>query len=716
MAKQNVKVQLFYDGVWNDRTDDVYSRDEISISRGVKNPGDQATTSTATLTFDNRSGNLNPRNPRGALFGKIGQNTPIRILLGSDERFHGQVVRWKPERAIKGDAWVRVEATGVLDQLGKGLDVARGALERKVIDVGPVYLWPMTDGSNATSLGGYKGTPAMPSLPTGDFEMAKVAGPLGAPASYPELRSDTLTTGDETFKVTLDTTQTASGWTVEFIHKISGSGALPTSSPLTFTTSRFNWTVVFIGGGVNEVLLQGFSTVDATGASDVSFSVALSASPFDDTWHQWRFGSDEVADAFLYIWRDGVLVGTDSTSVTGVAGGIKEITVLCDAETGSSGVDSASMGELAIYEGDPSADNGTYAAFFGYTGESAEDRFSRVAGEEGITAVVIGDPASVTSTLMGPQPLATVLDVLAEVERTDDANIFETRDALGLTLRTGRSKMNQDPALTLSYVGQQIAPGLEPVVGDEHIRNDVTANGRNSTFRQYVQQTGPNNVQAPADDPQGVGRYTTRVDANTYLDDTLLDVASWRVHKGTFDSTWYAQVTADLDADQTIATDAAAVDVGDLVRLTDLPEDEAFDGTVDHIVIGVAETIGSHRRTITYALEPGRPYEVGVLGSTGAAGYLDCKGSTVSSTMNTTTTSLPLAITDLCAWTHASGDYRIVVGREVMKVTAVGSVSGSFPSRTQTLTVVRSVNGAVLTHAIGEEVHVADPFVLVSGG
>lgn len=719
MAKQNVTVELFYNSTWNGVTDHIYNRDQMNINRGVKNPGDQATTSTATFTFDNRSGDLNPRNPRGELFGKIGQNTPIRITVGSDERFYGQVVKWKPERAIKGDAWVRVEATGVLDQLGKGLDVARGALERKDIALGPAYLWPMTDGANATSLGGYKGTPAMPRLPSApsDVELAKVAGPAGAPASYPELRSDTVTTGDEVFKVSLDPDQTDDGWSIEFIHKASTTqtAEATVSWPLSFITKYYNWSVVFLADPANEVLLQGFSRTDNSGASDISFSHTFSSSPLDGQWHHWRFGSDEVADAFLYIWRDGELLATDTTSVTGVVGGITEITVQFDPLLDST-EDSTSLGELAIFEADPSVDNGTYDAFLGYAGELAEDRFSRICGEESISDTVVGDPNGEDSTRMGPQPLATVLDVLAEVERTDDANIFETRNELGLTIRTGRSKMNQDPALTLSYEGGQIAPGLDPVVGDEHIRNDVTAAGRNSTFRQAIQETGPNNVQAPADDSFGVGRYTTRVDASTYEDDTLLDVAQWRVHKGTFDSTWYAQVTADLDADQTIVSDAAAVDVGDLIRLTNLPEDEAPDSTVDHIVIGIDEQIGTHRRTITFHLEPGRPYVVGVLGSTGAAGYLDCKGSALAEVLDTTETGIDLTITDSCTWTHASGDYDVVIGREVMTVTAVGSVTGTFPSRSQTLTVTRSANGAVLTHAIGEEVHVLNPFVLVSGG
>jgi hypothetical protein len=44
-----------------------------------------------------------------------------------------------------------------------------------------------------------------------------------------------------------------------------------------------------------------------------------------------------------------------------------------------------------------------------------------------------------------------------------------------------------------------------------------------------------------------------------------------------------------------------------------------------------------------------------------------------------------------------------------MTVTAVAAAAGSYPSRTQALTVTRSVNGAVLAHAAGVAVRLKVP-------
>jgi outer membrane lipoprotein-sorting protein len=52
------------------------------------------------------------------------------------------------------------------------------------------------------------------------------------------------------------------------------------------------------------------------------------------------------------------------------------------------------------------------------------------------------------------------------------------------------------------------------------------------------------------------------------------------------------------------------------------------------------------------------------------------------------------------SWTHADGDYAILINGEKMTVT---NVSGN------TLTVTRAVNGVSKTHANGSAVTLADP-------
>lgn len=60
----------------------VYTRDNVTISRGTSDESTSAVPSTAAFTLNNRVGNnWDPRNPTGLYYGQIGKNTPARITL-----------------------------------------------------------------------------------------------------------------------------------------------------------------------------------------------------------------------------------------------------------------------------------------------------------------------------------------------------------------------------------------------------------------------------------------------------------------------------------------------------------------------------------------------------------------------------------------------------------------------------------------------------------
>lgn len=81
--------EMYLAGAWTDITADVYTRDGITINRGVP---DEATTpdpATCTFTLNNRSGTYSPRNPTGAYYGLLGRNTPVRFSVGRPARGAG---------------------------------------------------------------------------------------------------------------------------------------------------------------------------------------------------------------------------------------------------------------------------------------------------------------------------------------------------------------------------------------------------------------------------------------------------------------------------------------------------------------------------------------------------------------------------------------------------------------------------------------------------
>ena len=79
------KVEIWYDGQWNEITSDVRGTGaedgEIEIDpRGQPNESTNLSVTQATLSVNNRDGKYSPRNLVSPLYGKIGMNTPLRII------------------------------------------------------------------------------------------------------------------------------------------------------------------------------------------------------------------------------------------------------------------------------------------------------------------------------------------------------------------------------------------------------------------------------------------------------------------------------------------------------------------------------------------------------------------------------------------------------------------------------------------------------------
>lgn len=123
MAKTDVTVELFYSGTWHDitATNDVYTRDPITITRGRPDEVSRIPPSSLSLTLDNRDGTFSPRNPMSPLFGIIGRNTPIRVrILKAKDLFATPVVSgWGT--AEQGGAWTIVGSPDYYVSGGEGV-------------------------------------------------------------------------------------------------------------------------------------------------------------------------------------------------------------------------------------------------------------------------------------------------------------------------------------------------------------------------------------------------------------------------------------------------------------------------------------------------------------------------------------------------------------------------------------------------------------------
>lgn len=244
-----IRVDLQIDGAWTDVSDDVYSRDPISITRGRTAEGATVDPGRCSLTLDNRSLKYTPRNPVSPLYGKIGRNTPIRVGVaigtpylscsGGNSVTIGSSTPDTAALDIVGDLDVRFEATldnwfapGSIELCGKG---AQATNQRS-------WLLMMRDqqirlewSANGTSTVGANST-----------------APLPAPSS-----------GHLAIRVTLDVNNGASGNTTTFYTAPTIAGPwvqLGTPVVAAGITSIFNSTAPLMAG-------QGWSDLGFASAS-----------------------------------------------------------------------------------------------------------------------------------------------------------------------------------------------------------------------------------------------------------------------------------------------------------------------------------------------------------------------------------------------------------------------------------------------------------------
>lgn len=255
--------------------------------------------------------------------------------------------------------------------------------------------------------------------------------------------------------------------------------------------------------------------------------------------------------------------------------------------------------------------------------------------------------------------------------------------------------------LELDFAAAQVGVPLEPDIDDFTVHNDVTAKRRQGSSAHAVDQDGPLGVDA-------IGRHKTRVDVNPESDADLPDHANWHLALGTIEDARFPQVTVDLDAVPALAAQASAIDVGDLIRINNLPDDLVPD-VAELIVLGYSENVPSHRRLITFNTLPATIYQtVGVLDDA-EQGKLDSGSSTLTSAITSTAISFQVSTTSADAvWTTDAAEMPIyivvgVVGGEQMRVTAIAGAASP-----QTFTVQRSINGVVKAHSAGVQVHVRD--------
>lgn len=661
-----ITTELQLDGIWTDVSADVLQRDKVRIRRGRSDEAAQADPSTCDLTFNNTSGDYSPRNPTGAYYGVLGRNTPLRVTvnmgINTSARFYGEVSTWPPQSDPSGtDVYTQVTAAGVLRRLLQGAS-PRSALRRALVladDV--VAYWPCEDSAGATSLAS-----ALPGFPA-----MLLSGPVAA-ASFSE------------FKTSLPI-PTASG--------VRWSGTVPVYAATGDMQLRFLLAVPEDGVAAQATICRLFTTGVPRWDLDVDTAGALQLRAFDSNGGVLGTSgfvahnvngkllrvSVEIQDNFgLADWEFSTLevgeAGATTTSGSVAHGGVEVASATLVEINPAGGLtvdDAVAVGHISVEKALTFNDPDDLNA---HAGETAGDRITRLCSEDGVAFSLLGD-ADDTSRL-GAQLPKTTVELLREAAAADLGILYEARGFLGLEYRTRASLYAQDPALELDYSAGDLS-AIEPTEDDQATRNDVTVDRVDGAAARAELTTGALSVNPP---PDGVGRYDDTVTLNLEADSDTPDQAGWRLHLGTVDEARYPVLEVNLardnfTSDSGLTDDVEALDVGDKVTVTNLPDWISPDDT-SQLVQGFTETLTPFTWDIEVNCAPASPWDIAVYGDDtgpGEARY-SSSGSTLAEDLTTTETAIDVASVS-ALWTDKDQPFDITIGGERMTVTAVSGSS-----------------------------------------
>jgi hypothetical protein len=681
-------LELYYDAAWHDHTDDL-GDDGFTVNRTVRDAA------AMTASLKDPTGRYSTRNPTSDLYGKIGRNTPVRAgvdMTGSDRRylFWGVVASWQTRWSKTGtpSAYAALECSGVLRRLGQGASPLRSPIYRAIsaIGAGLVGYWPMEEVEGSTRFAS--------AVPTARYAtwvgVPTLAGYDGFACSEP-----IPTVANSTF-VAVVPNHTATGEAqVRWIARV------PSTTPNAAVLVR-----VYCTGSLNRVDIQ-YSTggaIRVTGYNRDSVSVGSGVYAFavDDLDERMGIeltqsgGNVTCTFAETFVGATGGSVG--GGTFTGVTlGRVSSIRV---------NPDRTSLGDLAL--GHLTVENDITTLFSvsqsvlqGYNNEYATVRIERLCAENGITLDSTG--AVSPAERMGVQGLDTVVALLDEAAEVGQGFLFERRDAAGLKYRTLPSLCGQTPALDIAYVDNLLRP-FEPVDDDQATRNRITLTRTDGGSATVEQTTGPLGTTT-------VGVYDESLTLSLANDDLAGLHAGWRLSLGTVDEARWPTIGLHLEDsywldDDTKTNAALAIDIGDRIRVSDLPA-WLPPFPVDGLVVGMTHTVKPLELVIELTCVPAAPYQTGTYD--GTARYSG-DGTTTREDLDTTETGVDVLLPDnLAGWGHDDGDYDVLIGGEQMTVTAVSAVTTAGLERRQTLTVTRSVNGVVKTHTTGAAVTLAAP-------
>ncbi|WP_405799269.1 hypothetical protein [Streptomyces sp. NBC_01506] len=587
-------------------------------------------------------------------------------------RLHAEVPSWSPRWDVSGqDIETPVEVAGIMRRLLQGDKALDSALRRSVpTSQGILAYWPMEESAGATQA--YSPMAGVKPMKVTGMQFAQVDTlPSSSPLPTLKAPSSILATAPAP-------PAGSTGWCVTWLYRLDQAPAVErTYMGITGSGTVRRWAFTF-AASISRIV--GY---DSESNEVVNQAVATSGDLFNQ-WVQVMFRARQSGGSVEWRidWQDpGGDAGGFSATYTGTIGRCTGVT--SPSAGFHADLDGMALGHIGIFSlYQPAAYAG---AVTGYAPETALSRMARLTSEESnVPLSWVDGNNEQDSEWMGPQRPGKLMDLLQEAADADGGVLYENRDALALIYRDRGTFYNQTPGLVLDYAADgEVAPPLEPLDDDKDVRNDRTVSRLGGSSARAVVEDGPLSVHAP---PLGVGTYDDSVTLNVFSDAQTERIANWRAHLGTWDEARYPSVHVNLAAAPHLIDHVLDLDIGDLIRINNLPE-WMPPGPVDLLIQGYSEVIDQYAWDITFNCTPAGPWEVGIRDDANQ-GRRNTAGSALATAVDEDDTTLSVTTTAGPQWVDASVAYEfpldVIVGGEAMTVTGITGLVQDVFARTVT--------------------------------
>jgi hypothetical protein len=407
---------------------------------------------------------------------------------------------------------------------------------------------------------------------------------------------------------------------------------------------------------------------------------------YDAEWHHFLVTVSQVgSDITLKIFYDGELLDSTTQSTSGSNIGYP-VTALPNYMQSLASL-TAAYGYVAVYDRADIDAASRYGAMLAWVAEQAHERIIRECGYSGVPIACTAG----SSTVLGPQPVGTLLDVLRDAERADMGVLYEV--GWGLGYQPLRDRFDAPVALALDFDEGHVDGEPEPADDDSHLVNrwKVSRDGGSSSTQE--DNFSPLGTQAG-----GPGVYADAITVNVEADDHLPHHARWRVHRDTLDEDRWPKIDLNFATlgGRTLIPVWTMLGYGARITL-DNPPPQVSQAQINLVIEGRRQHFNSLEWTASINASPAATYQVARYGPSPVPSRYDTRGSSLALAVDDVEATWMVAIEGVYPrWVTSSAypdrfapfaDLRLLVGGLVRSCTSIAS------SREDTFTRPAEVDG-----------------------